>query len=77
MLNTPHGRQQWLSDVCIERVLPGRLPPRPRKIEGENGETVLQGEDAETVLEPVDAREEGKGVKVLLPPVVGGGGGGG
>jgi len=51
MLNTPHGRQQWLSDVCIERVLPERLPPRPRKPDAENVDTGLEA--PEPVLEPL------------------------
>jgi hypothetical protein len=66
MLNTPHGRQQWLSDVCIERVLPERLPPRPRIPDGESAETVLES--------PEMGEGEGNGVMVLLPPPVGGGG---
>jgi hypothetical protein len=44
MLNVVHGRQQWLADVCIERVLPERRPQRPMTANGdatngnENGE---------------------------------------
>lgn len=34
MLNVLHGRQQWLADVCIERVLPERRPPRPTTANG-------------------------------------------
>ena len=61
MLNTSHGRQQWLSDVCIERVLPERLPPRPKRPDGDN---------AETVLDAPGIGKDGNGeVRVLLPPV--------
>jgi hypothetical protein len=35
MLNVLHGRQQWLADVCIERVLPERRPPRPTTANGD------------------------------------------
>jgi hypothetical protein len=29
MLNVVNGRQQWLGDVCIERILPERRPRAP------------------------------------------------
>jgi hypothetical protein len=60
MLNTTQGRQQWLSDVCIERVLPERLP-RPKRPDGDNAETVLDV--------PEVGKEGTGGVRVLLPPV--------
>jgi hypothetical protein len=60
MLNTVAGRQQWLADVCVERVLPERVP-RPRRGE-ENGQTkeILEAEGEGNVV------EDGK-VKIVIP----------
>lgn len=61
MLNVVSGRQQWLPDVCVERVLPERGPRGPRRGTGEgdgmNGQTREEGEMV----------EEGEEVKVALP----------
>lgn len=63
MLNSTRRRRQFLADVCIERILPERRPPRPRRAE--------EGENAETVEELPEAR---LGVlRVSLPPPVNGG----
>ena len=68
MLNAVSKRTQWLSDVCIERVLPERLPSRPRRMENEEVEGL-----GETVVKSV---EIGDGeVRVALPPVTTGVGG--
>jgi hypothetical protein len=68
MLNAVSKRTQWLSDLCIERVLPERLPPRPRRME--KGEAEGLGE---TVLEAVEIGDGA--VRVSLPPVATGVGG--
>ena len=67
MLNVVSGRQQWLPDVCVERVLPERVPRGPRRGaatgdgdgdgDGMNGQT---REEGEMVV-------EGEKVKVVLP----------
>lgn len=56
MLNVTGGRQQWLGDVCVERVLSERVS-RPRK-EEENGQTREEVEE--------NSDEEGK-ARVVIP----------
>jgi hypothetical protein len=64
MLNAVSRRGQWLTDVCIERILPERPPPQRR---GQDGEAEELGETV------VDTLEIGDGeVRVALPPVVNG-----
>jgi len=45
MLNAVHGRKQWLTDVCIERVLPD--PPPRRHVNGVNGDSATNGPNGE------------------------------
>jgi terminal uridylyltransferase len=62
MLNSATKRTQWLSDICIERVLPDRFPPWSKRKENEAAEGL-----GETVVETV---EIGDGeVRVASPPV--------
>jgi hypothetical protein len=56
MLNAVHGRKQWLSDVCIERVLPDPPPRRPA-----NGEAHANGEEEEKPLISDEVAETGGG----------------
>lgn len=73
MLNSNQIRKQFLTDVCIERILPPPLPAqrRPENDGGMNGEWDVGEGMGETVL---DEREEVPDVKaglvrVALPPV--------
>jgi hypothetical protein len=52
MLNAVHGRKQWLTDVCIERILPD--PPPRRHANGANGDVTGNGVNG-------DAEEGGAG----------------
>jgi hypothetical protein len=69
MLRNVHGRKQWLTDICNERVLPERpAKPRGSGVSENNGAEGM----AETGVEPV---MEGDGVvRVSLPPVNAAGG---
>jgi hypothetical protein len=75
MLNSIQIRKQFLTDICIERILPERSPPPPPRpaVNGEQQPENGEGMGPETVFErEIQSTTARVGVvRVVLPPVNG------